>query len=61
MAKQDTLKSNIKDADYNEWNPTSIPVPNTSGYPEKGVKTSGIVSRGNGCAIKGKTARGPMA
>ncbi len=27
----------------------------------KGVKTSGIVTRGNGCATKGKTARGPMA
>ena len=25
------------------------------------VKTSGIVTRGNGCAIKGITARGPMA
>ncbi len=27
----------------------------------KGTKTSGIVTRGNGCATKGKTARGPMA
>lgn len=25
------------------------------------TKTSGIVTRGNGCAIKGRTARGPMA
>jgi len=25
------------------------------------VKTSGLVTRGNGCAIKGVTARGPMA
>lgn len=25
------------------------------------TKTSGIVTRGNGCATKGKTARGPMA
>jgi hypothetical protein len=27
----------------------------------KPTKTSGIVTRGNGCATKGKTARGPMA
>ena len=25
------------------------------------TKTSGIVTRGNGCATRGKTARGPMA
>ena len=24
-------------------------------------KTSGVITRGNGCATKGKTARGPMA
>jgi len=61
MAKQDASKSNEKNCDYNEWNPTSIPVPNTSGYPEKGVKTSGIKQRGAGAATKGVTARGPMA
>lgn len=27
----------------------------------KPTKTSGIVTRGNGCATRGKTARGPMA
>ena len=27
-------------------------------YP---TKTTGIVTRGNGCAVRGKTARGPMA
>lgn len=27
----------------------------------KGTKTSGIVTRGNGAATRGKTARGPMA
>lgn len=27
----------------------------------KGTKTDGIVTRGNGCATRGKTARGPMA
>lgn len=31
----------------------------TSDYPK--VKTSGIVTRGNGAATKGRTARGPMA
>lgn len=61
MAKQDASKSNEKNCDYNEWNPTSIPVPNTSGYPETNIKTAGIKSRGNGCATKGVTARGPMA
>jgi hypothetical protein len=25
------------------------------------VKTTGVVTRGNGCATKGVTARGPMA
>jgi len=28
---------------------------------EPKVKTSGLVTRGNGCATRGKTARGPMA
>ena len=32
-----------------------------SGPFKNGTKTSGIVTRGNGCATKGKTARGPMA
>lgn len=56
MAKQ----SNTKEA-VDTMNPTSVPVPNTSGYPQTGIKTSGVVTRGNGCATKGKTARGPLA
>jgi len=28
---------------------------------DENVKTSGIVTRGNGCATKGRVARGPMA
>ena len=28
---------------------------------DEATKTSGIVTRGNGCATKGITARGPMA
>lgn len=38
-----------------------ISVANVRSGPFKGTKTSGIVTRGNGCATKGKTARGPMA
>ena len=29
--------------------------------PQQPTKTSGIVTRGNGAAERGKTARGPMA
>lgn len=35
------------------------PPPTTNGYPET-PKTSGIQTRGNGAATKGRTARGPM-
>jgi len=38
-----------------------VPVPNFAGYPEKNVKTTGVVTRGNGAATKGTKARGPMA
>lgn len=38
-----------------------ISVGNVRSGPYKGTKTSGIVTRGNGCATRGKTARGPMA
>lgn len=41
--------------------PNKNPLPAGTGYPEKGVKTSGVQTRGNGAATKGKTARGPMA
>lgn len=41
--------------------PQPVPVPNTAGYPSKGVKTDGIKIRGTGAAIKGVKARGPMA
>ena len=44
-----------------EFNTRTMTVGNirTSDYPA--VKTSGVVTRGNGAATKGKTARGPMA
>jgi hypothetical protein len=38
-----------------------IAVPATAGYPQTGEKTTGIVTRGNGAAQRGRTARGPMA
>lgn len=40
--------------------PIGLPL-GKNGYPEKEVKTSGINTRGNGAAIKGTKARGPMA
>jgi len=36
------------------------PAANTSGYPQKDIKTTGTETRGNGAATKGKIARGPM-
>jgi hypothetical protein len=41
--------------------PQNVPVPQTAGYPETGVKTAGVETRGNGAATKGRKARGPMA
>jgi hypothetical protein len=41
--------------------PQKTAVPQTSGYPEKGVKTAGVKIRGTGAATKGTMARGPMA
>lgn len=38
-----------------------ISVGNVRSGPFKGTKTSGIKTRGNGCAQRGVTARGPMA
>ena len=54
-------KSVKADVGDKEFNPRPAPMPNVAGYPQTGTKTSGIVTRGNGAAIKGKTARGPMA
>lgn len=48
-------------ATANSKQPTPVPTPNTGGYPQTGIKTKGVVTRGNGAATKGKTARGPMA
>jgi hypothetical protein len=40
--------------------PEKVPVMKDAGYPETGVKTSGIKQRGYGAATKGCTSRGPM-
>jgi hypothetical protein len=42
-------------------NEMNISVGNISKGNTPATKTSGTVTRGNGCAIKGITARGPMA
>jgi len=42
-------------------NPNKLGEQKDTGYPQTGVKTSGIKIRGCGAATKGKTARGPMA
>ena len=55
MARQSNTREAI---DYT--NPKPGPQPTTSGYPQTGAKSSGVVTRGNGAATKGKTARGPL-
>ncbi len=45
---------------YKQPQPSKLPLGN-NGYPQTGVKTSGVKTRGNGAATKGVTARGPMA
>ena len=40
---------------------TDVAVGNVHSQPYPGTKTAGIKTRGNGCATKGVTARGPMA
>lgn len=45
---------------YKQPQPVNLPLGN-NGYPQTGVKTSGIKQRGHGAAVKGYTSRGPMA
>ena len=56
----------IKNSGYNGGNrltagDVNMSVGNISRYPYAAPKTSGIKTRGNGCATKGVMARGPMA
>jgi hypothetical protein len=50
-------------ADTKYKQPVKVPTPQTAGYENemKGVKTDGVVTRGNGAATKGTKARGPLA
>ena len=41
--------------------PKNNPLPTgKNGYPQTGIKTSGVKVRGTGAAVKGTLARGPM-
>lgn len=44
-----------------EKNPNSVGPEKDTGYPQSGIKTSGIEVRGGKAQTKGKMARGPMA
>ena len=46
----------------NESTPGGMPARSVSiGNKTRGPKANGVETRGNGCATKGKSARGPMA
>ena len=59
MAKQNETRKPKYKGIYAQ--PQDVPVPHVAGYPETDVKTSGVVTRGNGAATKGTKARGPLA
>ena len=50
-----------KEPNSSKLDALNISVGSMSKNSDGGVKTSGIVTRGNGAATKGRTARGPMA
>ena len=47
--------------DYSDANTVNMSVGNINRRPFPEAKTTGIVTRGNGAATKGRIARGPMA
>ena len=60
--KKVTINDAIKDQSGAQvMNEMNISVGKISKNLGKGVKTSGIETRGNGAATKGRIARGPMA
>ena len=60
--KKVTINEAIKDQSGAQvMNEMNISVGKISKNLGKGVKTSGIETRGNGAATKGRIARGPMA
>jgi hypothetical protein len=46
---------------YTQPRVNTKPLPEGAGYPQTGMKTSGIQVRGGKAQTKGKMARGPMA
>ena len=61
MAGVDIKNSGYQGGNRLTANDVNMSVGNISRDPYKEPKTSGIVTRGNGCATKGTIARGPMA
>lgn len=60
--KKMTVAQAIKDTSgAKAMDEMNISIGNISKNTGKPLKTDGMVTRGNGCAIKGITARGPMA
>ena len=47
--------------DHSDANTVNMSVGNISRRAQPATKTTGIVTRGNGAATKGRIARGPMA
>jgi len=47
--------------DRSDANTVNMSVGNIDRRPQPAAKTTGIVTRGNGAATKGRIARGPMA
>jgi hypothetical protein len=45
----------------NGVNEINMSIANVTKNNDENVKTDGVVTRGNGCATKGRIARGPMA
>ena len=45
---------------YTQPKPNTNPMPEGTGYPQTGIKTTGITMYGAGAAIKGIKSRGPM-
>ena len=45
---------------YTQPRPNTNTMPEGSGYPQTGIKTTGIKIYGTGAATKGTMARGPM-
>jgi len=45
---------------YTQPRPNTNPMPEGTGYPQTGIKTTGIKMYGTGAATKGIKSRGPM-